>query len=358
MKTVGVWTGALDEPFCHAVLYVEDGSDKFLHAGLYYSPPIDGPTPGTKVIRINPETMETIDFWEGAMGEVLCTSLTYNLVPYGYRIYAGLSIIPAKVIKIAPIDMVTIDIWGGADATEKNCQALIHNNLLAFLYAGLAYIPGVGPKVVKINSNTMIVDSIWNDPASGDNCRALTAMTVGEDYYIFAGTQALLASPAIVTKIDPETMTTVDYWVGAANEEDCQALAHDDSYIFAGLNQIPAKVVKIDPVTMDKVGVWTGISGQNNCYALKYDTVEKCLFAGLGTSPANVIRINPETMLTEDSWTGADGEDDCRALDVSYGSGYVYAGLNTSPAKVIKLTKIKDITRGQYHRIGLQMRRG
>ena len=58
-------------------------------------------------------------------------------------------------------------------------------------------------------------------------------------------------------KIDPATMTEVDYWLGLAEQNNCETLIFDGEHILAGLLVYGATVVQIDVETMAARRTWT-----------------------------------------------------------------------------------------------------
>ena len=164
----------------------------------------------------------------------------------------------------------------------------------------------------------------------GTNRQGQTWSITTDDEFVYVG---LLGHPAMVVKIDPSTMETVNSWTGEEGQGHCRALLFDGTYLYAALYTSPAQVVKINPSAMATVNSWTGEDGQDNCQALTFDGFY--LYAGLDTDPASAVQINANTMVATDVWETAPGWQGCTSL--TWDGLFLYAGLDTDPAKVVKI---------------------
>ena len=298
-----VWTGETGENQARPLAF--DGT--YIYAGLNTSP--------AKVIKIDIETMATVDTWTGETGEDGCYGLAFD----GTYIYAGLNTSPAKVIKIDIETMATVDTWTGS-AGVNYCRVLLFDG--TYIYAGLYLSPA---KVVQIDIETMATVDTWTGSAGENYCYGLAF----DGTYIYAG---LNTSTAKVIKIDPSDMETDDTWTGDPGEDYCLDLIYDGNYIYAGLNTSPAMVVQIDPSDMSKNDLWAGTGSEDYCYSVIYDGTY--IYAGLGLTPAKIVKIDSSTMDKISCYTFDTGEDYC--LDMVFDGLYLYASLYCSPAKVLR----------------------
>ncbi len=221
---------------------------------------------------------------------------------------------------------------------EGQIRALVSDG--TYIYAGISQAPAV---VVKIDPATMNSVDVWVGTASQQYVAALA----WDGTYVYAGGNNA-SGVAIVVQINPATMATVATWTGTAAQLYCQAVVASGGFIFAGTSDIPAHVIKINPATMTTAGApntWTGAAGQDNCFALASDGTY--IYAGLlNPIPAQVVQINPATMATVLTWTGAAGQTGCSAL--TYKSPYIYAVVVTNPAQVVQITTATMVTNATW----------
>ena len=298
-----LWTGDTGENNPHGTIF--DGT--YIYTTLFTGP--------AKVIKIDPETMETIAVWTGDIGENWISCITYD----GTYIYVGCTTDPPKVIKINPSDMTTVDTWTGS-GNHTSINGLTSDG--TYVYAAIPTTLFDDNNVIKINPSDMSVIDTW----VGD--RVVHGLTF-DGIYIYV---TIDDSPGKVVKIDPSDMTTVTVWTGAAEEDRPWPIVFDGTYIYIATFTTTSKVIKIDPSDMTTVTVWTSPAGGNAIQGMYFDGTY--IYVAQNTVPGRVAKINPSDMTTVSVWIGATDDDHC--WDVSGDGKYIYISFPTTPGRLVR----------------------
>jgi hypothetical protein len=196
------------------------------------------------------------------------------------------------------------------------------------LYDGYLYI-AMSNGLAKVDPTTMTTVAINPTPILSRNLMEW-------DGYIY---YAANLSPAVVYKINPDTMGVVGTWTGDTGQNDACGLAHDDDYLYVttGASGISGKVIRVDRTTMTTSGsIWVDSASEG---AFGLSRLGDYLYVGIRTAnPSRVVKIQKSDLTTTANWTGASGVTDAR--DVINDGTYVYVSHNIdgSAGKVSKIS--------------------
>jgi len=339
---VARWTGGVGDGKVLSLLL--QGS--YLYAGLDTTPAV--------VVKIQLSNMTEVARWTGGVGDGPVNALAYQNTPW---VFAGLN--TGDVVEIRPSDMVETDRYSGAAivlslasdnslyvyaglSTGTVLQITIIGMALNFswvggegainamcfsgaVYAGLNSTPAV---VVKLNRDTMVEEDRWTGGAGDSVVRSLL---LGGVPPIYVG----LESKTVVALNVPTDMTETGRWTGDPTDTEVLSLAVRGTvalsdHIWAGLNFSPGVMVPISPTSMREAKIWVNVDAQRIlCLLSALPGGALFGYAGLNTNPAVVIRFNDDygALWEEDRWTGGVGDGPVRSL--ARLSTYVLVGLQT-----------------------------
>jgi len=299
---VARWTGGVGDGKVLSLIR----SGAYLYAGLDSTP--------AAVVKIRLSDMVEVDRWTGGGGDGPVNALAYHPSPW---VFAGLE--TGDVVKISPSDMTESGRYSGAAVIIS----LTSDNLL-YVYAGM------GTGVLQIIIVTMALNLTWGGVG------AVTAMcyTGGA---VYAGHNS---TPAVVVKLNHDTMVEEDRWTGGAGDNVVLSiLLGGVPPIYVGL-QTKTVVALFVPGDMSELGRWTGDPTDTQVLSLAVlgtVAISNHIWAGLNFSPAVMVPISPTSMLEAKIWENVDAARILSLLSAYPGAAlFGYAGLNTDPGVVIR----------------------
>lgn len=278
MTTVATWTGAVNQVGGRPL-----GTDgTYIYVGVTSGAMWDSPS---RVVKINPATMTTVGEW---VGEVIGwhdqsnpEAIIYD-APYIYvtiNINGGV----ARVVKIDPVTMTTVSVWDGVGIQYSAKGLTIFGN---HLYVPCSDVPA---RIVKVDKATMATVSEWvGDISDGGYIEGLIWGVTNDGTYLYGATYDYGESaPLRLIKIDVATMTTIDKYIGDAQEWLAYSCIYDsfNNHIFIGTYGYPNDVIiRVDPSTMTRVDRWVSAGSYHALWGFSISTYPKYLFASLWTS--------------------------------------------------------------------------
>jgi len=184
----------------------------------------------------------------------------------------------------------------------------------------------------KVEAGGMTVVAAYSESTGEDDVQSLI---MGPDGFIYMGD-----GKNHVWKLDPGDMSLEGVLHLGGGKTGVQGLAHDGTWLYAGLNMSPARIVKVDPAAMAEDSTLTLSPGNNSCRDLGYDGAS--LYALLNLSPGRVVKVDPAAMAEVATLTFGAGENGPRAMAPNANGylldgPYLYAGLMLSPGRIARV---------------------
>lgn len=260
----------------------------------------------TRVIKIDIPTMGIVGTWVCPDG---ANSYRALILEAGFC-YVTRHNFPSVMYQIDTATMLTGLIWNAPAGKGWNPRVCSDGT---YIYCALTRAPG---EFYQINPATMLTVNSFVPPiAAGASQRVLNIGT-GFVYLLWGGT---------LYKVNTTNMTSpANLVVGA----DFFSIVTDINYLYISAYS-PAIILKINPQTMVVAGTWTGNGTTEDDLNTDPVVYGSRLVAGFRTNPAGVSEILTPTMVTDSFAAGLAG---CRWVDdlVHQGQSY-FAAIDMLP---------------------------
>lgn len=149
--------------------------------------------------------------------------------------------------------------------------------------------------------------------------------------------------PAVCYYIKFDDPTSIGYITLPSGTKNISRAICVNGYIYAVTNTSPYRLIKIDPLTLTVLDYLDGDTGENSANSLCADRYN--IYIALGTSPGGVVKIYQDTFAKIGVQFYDTGYNN--TMDIFYMYGYLYACFYTSPAKGAKIDP-SDLSAVQY----------